>query len=112
MIETSYIKRPLLYEEENIISTKISFLEKRKKPIFESKQNWYVDLFLLSTFFPILVFFKQFLVKVLNITSCDENKNMHLIYKRKFSNFNYFHLKMFSCFLNEVTKMTFFMTSS
>ena len=40
MIETSCINRPLLNEEENVISAKKSFLEKRKKPIFGPKQNW------------------------------------------------------------------------
>ena len=47
------------------------------------------------TFFSILNFFHVFLLKILNITSADQNKNMHILYKKNILKFNYIHLKLF-----------------
>ena len=50
---------------------------------------FYFELFLNFSFFHI------FLVKGPNITSADQNRNTHIIYKKKILKLNYIHLKLF-----------------
>ena len=47
------------------------------------------------TFFLILNFFHAVLVKVLNLISANQNRNMHIFYKKKIPKLNYIHLKLF-----------------
>ena len=82
--ETSCINRPLHNEHENVIFAKKSFIEKDYKQFLVKIETKATRILFIFDIFFNFDFFHVFLVKVLNIKSADQNRNMHSFYKRKF----------------------------
>ena len=67
---------------KNLIYTKKSFIEKSHKQILGKNETSAANFFEFLTSFEFKIF-NVFVVKVLNITSVDKKRNMHIFYKKK-----------------------------
>ena len=82
MLETSCTNRYLHNKHDNVICANKSFIEKDYKQFLVKNESVVITKNQILTFFP--NFFHVYFVKVLDITSIDQDKNMHSFYKKQF----------------------------